>query len=65
MALKKQVKGKYTLVTFTIAENEAPSTSNVILLGDFNNWQANDSSFQMEKKGGSYEKSVKLEKLQM
>lgn len=61
MALKKQVKGKYTLVTFTIAENEAPSTSNVILLGDFNNWQTNDSSFQMEKKGSSYEKSVKLE----
>ncbi|WP_437372489.1 helix-hairpin-helix domain-containing protein [Maribacter litoralis] len=61
MALKKEVKGKYTLVTFTVAENEAPSTSNVILLGDFNNWQTNDSSFQMEKKGGSYVKSVKLE----
>ncbi len=63
MALKKQLKdkGANTLVTFTIGENEAPSSSNVLLLGDFNNWQSNNSSFQMEKKGNSYVTSIKLE----
>lgn len=63
MALLKQIKdkGSHTLVTFTIGENEAPSSSNVLLLGDFNNWQSNDSSFQMEKKGNTYVKSLKLE----
>lgn len=63
MALKKQIKdkGANTLVTFTIGENEAPSSSNVLLLGDFNNWQSNDSTFQMEKKGSTYSKSIKLE----
>jgi len=63
MALKKQIKdkGSNTLVTFTIGENEAPSSSNVLLLGDFNNWQSNDSTFQMEKKGNTYVKSIKLE----
>ena len=63
MALKKQIKdkGANTLVTFTIGENEAPSSSNVLLLGDFNNWQSNDSTFQMEKKGNTYVKSIKLE----
>ena len=63
MALKKQIKDKglNTLVTFTIGENEAPSSSNVLLLGDFNNWQSNDSTFQMEKKGNTYVKSIKLE----
>ena len=63
MALKKQIKdkGANTLVTFTIGENEAPSSSNVLLLGDFNNWQSNDRTFQMEKKGSAYSKSIKLE----
>lgn len=63
MALKKQVKdkGDYTLVTFSIKKNEAPSTANVLLLGDFNNWQTNDSDCQMKKQGGTYTKSVKLE----
>ncbi|SEK50659.1 hypothetical protein SAMN04488008_101606 [Maribacter orientalis] len=63
MALKKQIKdkGANTLVTFTIRENEAPSSSNVLLLGDFNNWQSNDRTFQMEKKGSAYSKSIKLE----
>ena len=63
MALKKQLKdkGATTLVTFTIGENEAPSSSNVLLLGDFNNWLSNDSTFQMERKGNTYVKSIKLE----
>ena len=63
MALKKQIKdkGANTLVTFSIGENEAPSSSNVLLLGDFNNWQSNDSTFQMEKKGNTYVKSIRLE----
>jgi len=63
MGLKKQLKdkGSYTLVTFTIKKNEAPSTANVLLLGDFNNWQTNDSDCQMKKQGTSYTKSVKLE----
>ncbi|SIR29793.1 helix-hairpin-helix domain-containing protein [Maribacter ulvicola] len=61
MALTKQTKGKYTVVTFTIGANEAPSKSSVLLLGDFNGWQTNDSTFQMEKKDGIYEKSIKLE----
>ncbi|MGO4920905.1 helix-hairpin-helix domain-containing protein [Maribacter spongiicola] len=63
MALTKETKGKgtHTTVTFTVGENEAPSAANVILLGDFNNWQTNDSSYRMEKKNGSYVKSIKLE----
>ncbi len=63
MALTKETKGKgtHTTVTFTVAANEAPSEANVILLGDFNDWQTNDSSYQMEKKNGSYVKSIKLE----
>ncbi|MRH99661.1 glycoside hydrolase family 13 [Kriegella sp. EG-1] len=63
MALVKKTKGKgsKSLVTFTVAENEAPSSANVLLLGDFNNWQTNDSSCQMEKKGSSYVKSIELE----
>lgn len=63
MGLKKQSKdkGAYSLVTFTIKKDEAPSTANVLLLGDFNNWQTNDSDCQMKKQGSSYTKSVKLE----
>tara|TARA_R110002153_G_scaffold133392_3_gene282367 strand:+ start:2377 stop:3027 length:651 start_codon:yes stop_codon:yes gene_type:complete len=61
MALAKETKGKHTVVTFKIGENEAPSTSDVLLLGDFNKWQTNNSSYQMEKKGGTFEKSIKLE----
>lgn len=61
MALTKETKGKHTVVTFKIGDNEAPSTSDVLLLGDFNKWQTNNSSYQMEKKGGTYEKSIKLE----
>jgi predicted flap endonuclease-1-like 5' DNA nuclease len=63
MALTKVTKGKgtHTTVTFTVGENEAPSAANVILLGDFNDWQTNDSSYRMEKKNGSYVKSIKLE----
>ncbi|MEO9893954.1 helix-hairpin-helix domain-containing protein [Aurantibacter sp.] len=58
---KSKSKGSKSLVTFTVAENEAPSSANVLLLGDFNNWQTNDSSCQMEKKGSSYVKSIELE----
>lgn len=63
MALTKETKGKgtHTTVTFTVGKNEAPSEANVILLGDFNGWQTNDSSYQMEKKNGTYVKSIELE----
>jgi len=57
MALVKQIKdkGSHTLVTFTIGDS-----SQVLLLGDFNDWQENDSASQMKKKGNSYVKSIKL-----
>ena len=62
MALSKKVKNKgtHTEVTFTVAGHEAPSESEVLLLGDFNNWQTNNSDVQMEKKGGKYVKSINL-----
>ncbi|PWK24858.1 putative flap endonuclease-1-like 5' DNA nuclease [Maribacter polysiphoniae] len=60
MALTKQTKGSQTEVTFTIAEHEAPSTAPILLLGDFNDWQTNDSSCQMEKEGNTYVKRIKL-----
>ena len=43
MALVKQTKtnSSHTLVTFIVAEHEAPSASNVLLLGDFNKWKRN------------------------
>ncbi|CAM4354906.1 helix-hairpin-helix domain-containing protein [Zobellia nedashkovskayae] len=63
MALVKKTKGKssHALVTFKVAKTEAPSASDVLLLGDFNNWQTNDSSYQMDKKNGSYSKTIELE----
>ncbi|MDB2606862.1 hypothetical protein N9Y48_03680 [Zobellia sp.] len=61
MALVKKSKGTRASVTFKVGKNEAPSSSNVLLLGDFNNWQTNDSSYQMEKKNGSYVKTLELE----
>lgn len=63
MALVKQTKSTdlHTLVTFTIGDHEAPSSSDVMLLGDFNDWQVNDTAYQMEKEGSSYVKSIKLE----
>lgn len=63
MAIVKQTKSNssHTLVTFIIAEHEAPSPSNVLLLGDFNKWKSNDSDFLMEKEGGSFVKTIKLE----
>ena len=48
------------MVIFTIGDQEAPGSSNVMLLGDFNDWQEDDSAFQMKKEGNSYVKSVKL-----
>ena len=60
MALTKHTKGSYTEVTFTIAEHEAPSTAPILLLGDFNDWQTNDSSCQMDIDGGAYVKRLKL-----
>lgn len=63
MGLAKQVKGKgsHTLVTFTIDNFETQNPSQVLLLGDFNNWQSSHSSCMMEQKGTSYVKSIKLE----
>lgn len=60
MALTKKLKGTQTEVTFTIAEHEAPSTAPILLLGDFNDWQTNDSACQMEKDGNTYVKRIKL-----
>lgn len=56
----KETKGNNTLVTFSIGGDETPSTSQILLLGDFNNWKE-DSSFLMKKEDGSYVKSLKLE----
>jgi len=63
MALVKQTKtnSSHTLVTFIVAEHEAPSASNVLLLGDFNKWKSNDSDYQMKKEGGSFVMTIKLE----
>lgn len=62
MALLKQTKnqGSHTLVTFTVANDETLNASNVMLLGDFNDWERSDSS-QMEKEGQVFAKSLKLE----
>lgn len=62
MALIKQIKnqGSHTLVTFTVANDQTLNSSNVMLLGDFNDWQRDDSS-QMEKDGQVFAKSLKLE----
>jgi predicted flap endonuclease-1-like 5' DNA nuclease len=63
MALLKKIKdkGSHTLVTFTIGSEEVNGSSQVSLLGDFNNWHSNDIACQMEKKGKSFTKSIKLE----
>ena len=60
MALVKETKGNNTLVTFSIGGDETPNTSQILLLGDFNNWQ-DDSSSKMKKEDGAYVKSLKLE----
>jgi len=62
MALIKQTKDKdsHTLVTFTIENHETLNSSHILLLGDFNDWQSNDNTYQMEKEGDSYVKRVKL-----
>ena len=59
MALVKQIKrtNSYTLVKFTIKEDEYPTSSQVSLLGDFNDWQATE----MKKEDGFYVKDIKLE----
>ncbi len=63
MALLKKIKDKglHTLVTFTIGSEQVNGASQVSLLGDFNNWHSNDIACQMEKKGKSFTKSIKLE----
>lgn len=63
MALVKEIKknSSYTTVKFTIGEQEAPSASSVLLLGDFNDWQRNNSTSQMKKEGNTFVKNVKLE----
>ena len=58
---KAKDKGSHTLVTFTVGASEASNSSQVMLLGDFNDWQIADTTCQMNKKGSSFEKSVKLE----
>lgn len=63
MAITKKTKttGKKVAVTFKIDGNQNPSEADVFLLGDFNNWQMADPDFQMEKKRGTYTKTVDLE----
>ncbi|MDE3741777.1 hypothetical protein [Maribacter polysaccharolyticus] len=60
MALTKTIKGSQTEVTFTIAADEAPSAAPILLLGDFNDWQTNDKTCQMDKNGNTYQKRIKL-----
>ncbi|RKR13009.1 hypothetical protein CLV91_1723 [Maribacter vaceletii] len=63
MALAKEIKknSSYTTVKFIIEEHEAPSSSSILLLGDFNDWQTNSSASQMKKEGNTFVKNVKLE----
>lgn len=63
MALVKEIKknSSHTTVKFTIEEQESPSTSSILLLGDFNNWQTNSSASQMKKQGNTFVKNIKLE----
>ncbi|WP_010522786.1 helix-hairpin-helix domain-containing protein [Aquimarina agarivorans] len=58
---KTTTKGSQTVVTFKIEAHEASNSSEVLLLGDFNNWQQNNSSNEMEKEGSFFTKSLKLE----
>ncbi len=62
MAIVKQVESKelHTLVTFKIGNYETLNSSQVLLLGDFNDWQINESSSEMKKDGDSFIKSLKL-----
>ncbi|MBU2994900.1 hypothetical protein KO500_00545 [Cellulophaga baltica] len=63
MALVKKTKdkGSHTLVTFTVATEEVPSSTQISLLGDFNNWESIDTACQMKKEKNSFVKSIKLE----
>jgi len=63
MALKKKVvkDGLQTEVTFKINRKDAPSDSDIFLLGDFNHWQMADTGFQMERKKGWYTKTIILD----
>ncbi len=63
MAIKKKISkdGSCTEVTFKIDTKQAPSDSDIFLLGDFNHWQIADADFQMEKKRGSFTKTVSLD----
>jgi len=63
MALVKQTEGKgsHTLVTFTVENHAVSNESEVVLLGDFNNWETSDKAYQMKKEGDVYVTSLKLE----
>lgn len=61
MSLKKQfLKSKPVCkVTFSLSAENAGEAKKVLLLGDFNNWKANDA--EMKKgKDGSFSKTVEL-----
>ncbi|WP_075341431.1 helix-hairpin-helix domain-containing protein [Tenacibaculum agarivorans] len=62
MALVKQTEGKgsHTLVTFTVENHAVSNESEVVLLGDFNNWETSDKAYQLKKDGDVYVTSLKL-----
>ncbi len=63
MALVKQIQeaNSHSWVTFTIENHIVTNPSEILLLGDFNNWQRDNSAHQMKKEGDVYKKRIKLE----
>lgn len=62
MAITKRIKSKasHTAVIFTIAESDIQHSSDIYILGDFNDWQASDSC-KMKKDNDAFVKELKLE----
>lgn len=62
MALIKETSnsGSHTLVTFKIEKEKTPNKTNILLLGDFNNWEV-DTKNHMEINNDAFLKSIKLE----
>jgi len=63
MALVKRTStsGNQTVVTFKVEANHSHIGSQVLLLGDFNNWSKNETITKMKKEGKYYVKKIKLE----
>ena len=62
MALIKKINkdGSHSEVTFKVNAKNAPKGSDIFVSGDFNQWQMADVNYQLEKKGNSFTKTIKL-----